>query len=350
MPAEVLSSWKEIAAFLGRGRRTVQRWEKELRLPVRRLGGRHRGTVFAWPLEIEGWLRANPPPPPAPPRQTRKAAAAGHAAPGFHRTAAAAALRSRELLDLISEHGHQAFAVFDREMRYLHASRRWITERGLEDIEIIGLSHYDLFPEIPQRWRTEAVRCLAGESASSQEDSYLRPDGRRMSVRWALYPWHQTNGDVGGLVLFVDRTDPLKRVTRALLESEERYRALLAAAGLGVLIVDKNAVIQECNSQATHILGYPAEELVGVSVLDPRWQILGENGDHFGGDRCPAVIAMRSGEPQHGILMGFRRPSGRLAWISVSCHPLFRVGNSMPYSVMAVFSEVPNRPVENKIR
>ncbi len=38
MDPDLLNSWKEIAAYMGRGVRTVQRWERDLALPVRRLG------------------------------------------------------------------------------------------------------------------------------------------------------------------------------------------------------------------------------------------------------------------------------------------------------------------------
>ena len=47
---EVLHSWKEIAAELDRGVRTVQRWERTLQLPVRRLGDGPRSPVFAGPV------------------------------------------------------------------------------------------------------------------------------------------------------------------------------------------------------------------------------------------------------------------------------------------------------------
>jgi len=55
---EVLHSWKEIAAELDRGVRTVQRWERTLQLPVRRLGDGPRSPVFAFKDELRFWLRA----------------------------------------------------------------------------------------------------------------------------------------------------------------------------------------------------------------------------------------------------------------------------------------------------
>lgn len=60
MNPEVLNSWKEIAAYLGRGVRTVQRWEHELHLPVRRPRGKERSAVIALKSDIDRWLQKVP--------------------------------------------------------------------------------------------------------------------------------------------------------------------------------------------------------------------------------------------------------------------------------------------------
>lgn len=54
-----LTSWKEIAAYVGRNERTVKRWEVSRGLPVRRVGGASRGYVFAYAHEIEAWMRGH---------------------------------------------------------------------------------------------------------------------------------------------------------------------------------------------------------------------------------------------------------------------------------------------------
>jgi hypothetical protein len=56
----VLNSWKEIAGYLGRGVRTVQRWERHLGLPVHRPKGKNRSAVLAFPSELDNWLRNTP--------------------------------------------------------------------------------------------------------------------------------------------------------------------------------------------------------------------------------------------------------------------------------------------------
>jgi len=54
-----LQSWKEIASELNRGVRTVQRWERDLGLPVRRIGRGRRAPVFAFKNELHSWLRTS---------------------------------------------------------------------------------------------------------------------------------------------------------------------------------------------------------------------------------------------------------------------------------------------------
>ncbi len=52
----ILTSWKEIANYLGKGVRTVQRWEVEFDLPVRRPDARSKGIVHANTAELDEWL------------------------------------------------------------------------------------------------------------------------------------------------------------------------------------------------------------------------------------------------------------------------------------------------------
>jgi len=57
MPERVLNSWKEIAHYVGRGVRTLQRWELDLSFPVRRPRSHQRSAVIAFPAEVDAWLK-----------------------------------------------------------------------------------------------------------------------------------------------------------------------------------------------------------------------------------------------------------------------------------------------------
>lgn len=56
MQSQVLSGWKDIANYLGKGVRTVQRYERELNLPVRRPSGKSKGSVITTQSELDAWV------------------------------------------------------------------------------------------------------------------------------------------------------------------------------------------------------------------------------------------------------------------------------------------------------
>jgi PAS domain S-box-containing protein len=81
---------------------------------------------------------------------------------------------SEERFRFFIEHAPADLAMFDREMRYLHVSRRWRIEYGLGDGELRGLSHYDIFPDLPERWKQADRRGLAGEVLNRRNKQLIR--------------------------------------------------------------------------------------------------------------------------------------------------------------------------------
>ena len=99
----------------------------------------------------------------------------------------------------------QAIAMFDRELRYLHYSERWVEDYKLQDQgELTGRSHYDVFPTIPERWKAHHRRVLQGERLRCDEDSFLRENGAREWLRWELVPWRKSGGEIGGLIMLTE--------------------------------------------------------------------------------------------------------------------------------------------------
>ncbi len=123
-----------------------------------------------------------------------------------------------------------AMAMFDRNMRYLAVSERFRKDFDLNDQDLIGRSHYDVFPEIPEHWRAVHQRCLAGAVARHPGERFVRADGSEQWIRWEVQPWQQTDGEIGGIVIFSEDITQQVRSEQALRESEERFRALVTAS------------------------------------------------------------------------------------------------------------------------
>lgn len=114
-----------------------------------------------------------------------------------------ARLRESEArLRLFIDHAPAALAMFDREMRYLVVSHRWLEDYGLLGRDILGCSHYDVFPEISDALRATHQRGLAGETLRSDADRFVRENGRVQWLRWEMLPWLDAEGRVGGIVIF----------------------------------------------------------------------------------------------------------------------------------------------------
>jgi diguanylate cyclase (GGDEF)-like protein/PAS domain S-box-containing protein len=104
-----------------------------------------------------------------------------------------------------------AVAMFDREMRYLVATRQWHDELGIGDRDIVGLSHYQVFPNISEHWKEIHRRCLAGAIERCEEDSFVRGDGAKMWLRWEVRPWSYPDGELGGLLIWSQDITALKQ-------------------------------------------------------------------------------------------------------------------------------------------
>ena len=166
---------------------------------------------------------------------------------------------SKEFLRLFIEHAPAALAMLDREMRYVAVSRRWMEMHSMGDADVIGRSHYDIYPEIPESWREEHRRCLAGEKLDADERMLVRADGRAQWMRREILPWRSADGAIGGIVLFSEDVTE-RRAT------EERLRlaaTVFTGAREGILITDPKGTILEVNEAFTRITGYSRQEVRG---------------------------------------------------------------------------------------
>jgi len=129
-------------------------------------------------------------------------------------------------LRIFVEHAPASLAMFDRDMRYICASRRWSGDYGLGERDLLGISHYDIFPEIPERWKEAHRRARAGEVVQAEDDSFVRADGSLQRLRWEIHPWHEPSGGIGGIVVFTEDITERKRAEQHIQQLNRVYTVL----------------------------------------------------------------------------------------------------------------------------
>ncbi|MBD2313532.1 PAS domain S-box protein [Desertifilum sp. FACHB-1129] len=118
--------------------------------------------------------------------------------------------------------------MLDTHLRYLAYSNKWLNEVGFAEDSLIGRSHCELFPDLPEEHQNAYQRALAGESVSASETLWQRADGSKIYLRWAVQPWYAPDGKIGGIAIVADRVDELVEAREAALEST-RYKSQFLA-------------------------------------------------------------------------------------------------------------------------
>lgn len=185
------------------------------------------------------------------------------------------------LLSLFIADAPAAIAMFDRQMRYLAVSQRYVADYGLAGAaSVVGRAYDEVLPDVserwpgrwPERWRDVHARVLRGETMSCDEDAFARADGRLDWVRWRMEPWRDAKGAIGGALLFSEVITAQVEALRAHRAADARLRAIVDTAADAIVVIDEQGLIQSANPATTAMFGYAVEELLGrnVAMLMPQ--------------------------------------------------------------------------------
>jgi PAS domain S-box-containing protein len=171
--------------------------------------------------------------------------------------------KSEERLQLFIRHAPVALAMFDRGMHYIAASRRWMADYHLGDRDIVGLSHYEVFPEISDDLKAIHRRSLAGEVISADEEKFERKDGSVQWLAWEVRPWYTTDNTIGGIIIFSEDITQRKRAEHALTESESFLNSVIEQSPYSMWVSDNTGTLIKLNQACRDLLRITDAEVVG---------------------------------------------------------------------------------------
>ncbi|MEA5447029.1 PAS domain S-box protein [Leptolyngbya sp. CCNP1308] len=175
------------------------------------------------------------------------------------------------------------------------------------------------------------------------EYAMTHADGTRTILCINASPLFDADGHITNVITSITDITERHQSAATLQASEERYRSVIETVAEGIVLQHADGSIFTCNASAEEILGLTAEQMMGRSSFDPRWAATYEDGSPFVGAQHPAMITLRTGEPQSNVVMGVHKPDGSFTWISINTRPLFHPNDPTPFAVVASFSNITDR-------
>ncbi len=201
--------------------------------------------------------------------------------------------QKEELLKLFIAHTPAAVAMCDLDMCYLTYSRRWELDYGLEDRDLTGQCHYDIFQDIPDKWKEEHRQCLAGQSLINEEEDFPRLNGTLDWVRRELHPWRQPDGKIGGLIMFTEVITGRKKAETEKKRAEDKFHQAQKMESIGILA---GGVAHDFNNLLMGIQGRTSLVLMNSEPSDPHYEHLSKIEEYI-----------QSATSLTGQLLGFAR-------------------------------------------
>ena len=234
--------------------------------------------------------------------------------------------------------------VLDAEGRLVLESANPEAERltGIISNEWSGRSFDEIWPRARKTGLTERfLRVMeTGERCYLEEVDYADD---RIRGAYRIHAFRLPNRRLA--VSFEDITH-YKQMGRDLQESERKYRHLFETMAQGVVYQDAEGNIVSANPSAERILGLSLDQMRGRTSLDPRWKAMQEDGSELPGEAHPSMLALRTGKPVYGFLMGVFNPHLEATrWILVNAVPEFQDNEDKPFQVYTTFEDISERRV-----
>jgi len=246
------------------------------------------------------------------------------------------ALREGEgRLRLFIEHAPAAIAMFDRQMRYMAASHRWSKDYHLTG-NLIGLCHYDVFPELPESWKEVHRRGLAGEVQHCEGEPLVRTDGTVQWIKWDVLPWRSGSDEVKGIIIAAEDITARKQAEEHLRESEERYRATFENAAVGIAHVGLDGKWRRVNNAVCTITGYTQDELRQKNFADITFP------DDIDRDWQKARRLLAGEISHYNLEKRYVRKNGDIVWVFVTVSLLRNAGGE-PQNFISVIEDISER-------
>ena len=207
--------------------------------------------------------------------------------------------------------------VLDSEGRHVGVYGSWVARNGMTPEDFLGKTAATVLgPKAAAPHEAAYGRALCGETLS-YEWHMPTPEGPRCFAT-KLTPIFDTTGAIC-LVAGIGRDISAQRAAEQRAEeSADRYRQLIEVMADGVVLFRADGTVESANAAAEQLLGPGAEALTTDRTRRKTYLALRPDGTPLPDTEQPVQVALRTGEPQTGIVLGVNRPDGETGWLRLN--------------------------------
>ena len=236
-----------------------------------------------------------------------------------------------------------AIAIFDKNLCYMDASEKWISDYHLNKVQIIGKSHYEIFPEIGEEWKAIHRECLKGVIKRNDEDKFERADGSIQWLKWEVKPWYTKYKEVGGLIMLSEDITEQKNGELLLEESRNLLLEASKVSKVGAWEYDVIEKKLQWSSVTKEIHEVPENYIPDLST-GINFYLVGENRKLI----SEAFIKLLEKGIPYNIELKIRTFKGNIKWVRAIGKANFKKGKCI--RVYGTFQDInDNKLLEEKL-
>lgn len=217
------------------------------------------------------------------------------------------------MMDYVIDHMNSGVAVHDRNMNYIYVSQHYLDQYHVKG-DIIGKNHYEVFPDLPQKYKDVHQRVLKGEIISKERDPFPREDGSVEITNWSCRPWYDQTGEIGGLIVYTEVITDIVKVEEELKTTEATFRKVLDMFPIGVALlrVEPEYQIFYMNDQFPIAYGSTRDKIEKLGF----WKAIYDDETLREQRKTIAIDKFKSGDPE------------QMKWVDL---PIYKDGKIIKY-------------------
>ncbi|QWF72038.1 PAS domain-containing protein [Methylomonas paludis] len=218
-------------------------------------------------------------------------------------------------LNLLNNYAPAAIAIFDRNMRYLSASARWISDFNIQG-EVLGQSHYQIFTNLCSACIDYHRRAMAGEIITADNYRFEMPNGEVRWLRLEMGPWREENGEIGGIVIFTEDNTQRKKAELESEVSRAKLQAALSSMHDAVYIANDHGEMIDFNQAFVSFHRFQSKADCPLHFAEYRTEldVFLMNGEPARREQLPVARAL-TGEAASGVEYTLRSKRTGETWI-----------------------------------